>query len=168
MKNEYTVTKNMFISWAKIFYISKIRIFYFSLALFLLLDGLFMVYITIHTGNDIFCWIISAAFILFALYSLFFSRTRLFIKEYKRLASSVGASEWIVTVEFNDDGITESLPNSTVKYSYGDLKRYIEKEDIVLIFLNDRTPTKIYKSAFVEGSWEECKAMLDTLKVQKK
>ena len=37
----------------------------------------------------------------------------------------------------------------------------IEKENVITIFFNNKTLVRVYKNAVVEGSWEQCKELLE-------
>ena len=71
-----------------------------------------------------------------------------------------GVTEWIRSVDFGDDEITVTDHNSVYKYRYTDIKRIKEKNESVIIFFKFNLVIKLYKDAFVTGSWEECKRMI--------
>ena len=97
---------------------------------------------------------------------MLFSRKIIFLKGYKNTVRATGFTEWTITVEFAENEIIYFLPGSVNKIQYRNFQRYKETDGKVLIFFKDGSLVRIYKDAFVEGSWEECKAMLDSLKAQ--
>jgi hypothetical protein len=76
------------------------------------------------------------------------------------LSKTYGVSEWIRSAEFTQDGILLSDHNSVVTLQYKNIQKIIEKKDVVMIFFNNNAAVRLYKDAFVEGSWEECKEFL--------
>ena len=45
---------------------------------------------------------------------------------------------------------------------YENIKKIKVKNNVVMIFLNNNLAIRLYKDAFVEGSWDECKKMIDS------
>ena len=92
---------------------------------------------------------------------------RLYVRRmYKTLSKINGASEWKVTITFTDSEVVHTEANTTHKLPYRNFIKYKEFGDSVILIFVGNSMARIYKSAFVEGSWEECKTMLDSLKAQ--
>ena len=66
------------------------------------------------------------------------------------------------TTEFLEDEIVLTDHTSVSKLKYSNIKKIKEKNNIVIIFMNDNMALRLYKDAFVEGSWEECKEFLNS------
>ena len=67
------------------------------------------------------------------------------------------------TTEFLEDEIVLTDHTSVSKLKYSNIKKIKEKNNIVMIFMNDNMAWRLYKDAFVEGSWEECKNIINSM-----
>ena len=160
MKNQYTVTKKMMFSWVKEFpgftLASVVIYILYSIALVI---GLSLLVTLSMYGGDSIDWLIGILIILISVYRLFLSRLIRTLTTYKNLSSTFNATEWVQTVEFCEDKIKVSLHNSTGEYDYRQIKKIIERGNSgIIVFKNGAL--RLYKDAFVEGSWEECKEKL--------
>ena len=83
-------------------------------------------------------------------------------KRFHVLSEKYGLSEWIRSTEFKDDEIILSDHTTVLKFKYEDIKEIKEKNNVVMIFFKkDRNRAiRLYKDAFVEGTYEECKAKI--------
>ena len=117
----------------------------------------------------IFCSVcaILSKHILFVIYALFCAYQvifRIFLVakiNYKNLVKTYGHENWTRTVEFLDDKICLSEGNIVMDLSYSNISKIIEKENVITIFFNNKTLVRVYKNAVVEGSWEQCKELLE-------
>ena len=167
MKNEFKVTKKLMMSWAKEFHlIGAANIVLFILWCIVGAIGLAMIILLSIFGGEWINWYISILFLLLAVFKLFFSRFIVMSNRYKLIAKTYGVTEWIRTIEFTDDEIISTDHNSVVKYQYTGIKKIKETKDSVLIIFNTNLGVRIYKDAFIEGSWEECKNKLESLKAK--
>ncbi|MBO5869670.1 MAG: YcxB family protein [Clostridia bacterium] len=161
MKNEFKVNKEKMMSWAKEFYLhGTANIILFILWCFVGLCGLCQVVLYSIYGGDWINWYIAIIFLLLSVYKLFFERFVVISRRYKLYSKTYGVTEWIRTVEFADEEIIITDHSSVSKHKYENIKKIKEKNDVVMIFINNNMAIRIYKNAFVEGSWEECKEML--------
>ena len=161
MRNEYTITKDLMKSWAKEYYKNggSYTVRLILLVLVAVCEVMCAVYFMRFPIYQIFS--LFAIFIfLFALYCIFLQPKVLYLKRYKMDSKIYGATEWIRSVDFGDDEITVTDHNSVYKYRYTDIKRIKERDDRVIIFFKFNLAIKLYKDAFVTGSWEECKRMI--------
>lgn len=81
-------------------------------------------------------------------------------RRYNIFSKTYGVSEWIRTTEFTDNEIIVTDHNSINKFRYANVNKIKEKNNLVIIFLDSNLVIRIYKNAFVEGSWDECAKML--------
>ena len=160
MKNEYKITKELIQLWAKEYHLRGARN-KISFAIWFLL-GLFCVAAWIIAIAVQLTWaiIVLALYIALIVYKLAFSRFVVWNRRYKVLARSYGVSEWMRSHEFNDEGITITDHTSVAVWKYENINDFTEKGNVVMIYLNDNYAIRLYKDAFVEGSWEACKALL--------
>lgn len=98
----------------------------------------------------------------FAIYRAFFRILVLAKKQYRQLAQSYGKENWTRRIIFGDDGITLSdEEKSTIRFAYSDIVKVREKGNMICLDASDKSVLRLYKDAFVESDWEECKARLD-------
>ena len=163
MKNEYKVTKDLFMSWAKENnFHSAANIVLFVLWCIVGLIGLGLIVLYSFIGADFIDWYLSVLFLLLSVFKLFFSRFVSWSNRYKLLSKTYGVSEWIRTIEFTDEEIILSDHTSTSRLKYENIKKIEEKNNIINVFFNNNLCLRLYKDAFVEGSWEECKAKINS------
>ncbi len=161
MKNEYIVTKNLIKSWAKEYHIhGAANIFLFILWCVVGIVGVSgMIFcIVLHTD-----WMVVFLYVLMlviAVFKLFIQRFIVWSKRYKMYSTTYGVTEWMRTTEFLDSEIVLTDHTSVSKFKYCNIQRIKEKGNVVMIFMNNNMAVRLYKEAFVEGSWEECKKML--------
>ena len=164
MKNEYKITRNLMMSWSKTifgtatvaFSIAYCVIIFFSVCLLGLLAFIRL--------TDLKLWLIGLFILVFASYRLFFLRYYFFAKRYKILSKTYGVTEWIRTTEFKDDEIVLTDHNSVCKLRYENIRRISENGNNVIIYFNDNLSARLYKDTFVDGTWEECKEKINSLR----
>ena len=98
--------------------------------------------------------------LIIAIFKLFIQRFIVWSKRYKLYSTTYGVTEWMRTTEFLDDEIVLTDHTSVTKFKYSNIQRIKEKDNVVMIFMNNNMALRLYKNAFVEGSWEECKRIL--------
>ena len=164
MKNKYKITRDLMMSWSK-------NIFGTATVAFLIFYCIIIVFSVCLLGllaftriADLKLWLMGIFILIFASYRLFFLRYYFFAKRYKILSKTYGVTEWIRTTEFNDDEIVLTDHNSVCKLKYENIKRISENGNNVIIYFNDNLSTRLYKDAFVEGTWEECKEKINSLR----
>ena len=62
-----------------------------------------------------------------------------------------------------DDEIILTDHTSVSKLKYSNIEKIKEKNNVVMIFMNHNMALRLYKDAFVEGSWEECKKKINDM-----
>ena len=161
MKNEYKVTRELMMSWAKEFYLQgAANIILFILWCIIGFCGVVMLALLPSVGGDWLDWYLAIMFTALCIFKLFFARFVTMSSRYKMLSKAYGVSEWMRTAEFTQDGIVLSDHNSVATLQYKNIKKIKEKNNVVMIFFSGNMAVRIYKDAFAEGSWEECKEFL--------
>ena len=164
MKNEYKITKKLMMSWAKEYHLhGTANIILFALWCIIGLIGLGLIIIFSVIGGDWRDWYISVLFLFASIFRLFFLRFVILSKRYKLYSTTYGVNEWMRTTEFLEDEIVLTDHTSVSKLKYTNIKKIKEKNNIVMIFMNDNMALRLYKDAFVEGSWEECKNKINSM-----
>ncbi len=148
-------------SWAKEYHLSGAAdIIVFVLYCVLALCGLTLLTMNILFGNDWLNWYLSILFLALAVYKLGFQRFVIWANRYKLCAQTYGVSEWIRTTEFTEDEIIFTDHTSINRFKYSNIRKIKEKNNVVMISFNTNFAIRLYKDAFVEGTWEECKELL--------
>ena len=150
-------------SWAKEYHLhGTANIILFALWCIVGLIGLGLITLYFFIGGDWLDWYLSVLFLFLSIFKLFFSRFAVWAKRYKLYSATYGVTEWMRTTEFLEDEIVLADHTTVNKLQYHNIKKVIEKENVVLILFNDNIAFRLYKDAFVEGSWEECKKLLNS------
>ena len=80
---------------------------------------------------------------------------------FNQLTKIHGSKSWMKTITISDTDIVISEGVTTVNCKTADVMRIIEKGDKIQLIMNNKMVVRMYKSAFVEGSWEACKELLN-------
>ena len=163
MKNEYKVTKKLVMSWAK-----ELQLFG---AASVILFVLWIIAGVIGLANLVIAIVLKGAWLniylgvlllVFSIYKLFVARFFIWNERYKLYSNVYGVTEWIRATEFTLDEITLTDHTSVTKVRYENIKKIKEKGNTVMIFLTHGLAMRLYKDAFVEGSWDECKEIINS------
>ena len=161
MKNEYKITKKLMLSWAREYDLhGAANVVAFVCWLVVGVCGLLSLILFCWQGGDWLDIYISVLFLLTATFKLAFSHYFGCLNRYKLLSRTYGVAEWTRTTEFLEDEIVLTDHNSVAKFRYENIKAVKEKKNVVKIYFNGNLLLRLYKDAFVEGSWEECNALL--------
>ena len=165
MINEYKITKKLMMSWAKEWYfVGKKSIFNFII---LCLNGLIGILLTITlliTGGDIGRWCIAILCLFVFVFGIFIARFLQMSNSYKMHVNIYGVPEWNRTTKFTDEEIIIQDHTSITKVQYKNIKQIKEKNNVIMLFINDNAAIRLYKDAFIEGSWEDCKKMINDMR----
>ncbi len=156
MKNEYTVDWLLLKKWTNESRFSGIRLFFFVSWCVLL--TVFIVFIVLSIVTSIYDYMYY--FVLFAILSIyyaFFQHTIIAKKQYKRLAQIYGKSSWVRTISFEENEIVVNDEKAETKYKYSDILEIVEKDERIYLKLPAKSVLRLYKSKFVDCSWEDCK-----------
>ena len=163
MKNIHKITKELMISWAKEYYLFRTRDIILAILWSIVgLCGLIPMIALVFVGGKPADWILSIVLILLAAYKLLIGRFVYMSKRYKMFARTYGVDEWLRTIEFTEDEIVLTDHTTVNKLKYRNIKAIKEKGNVALIVFNDNIAVRLYKDAFVDTSWEECKELLNS------
>lgn len=95
---------------------------------------------------------------IFCLYRIFIRDYIRVRKFYRRGVQSFGKN-WARKIMVSDTHIMTQEGNTTIRYNKKDIVQLKEKGDRIWLVMKDKTAVRMYKSAFVEGSWEWCKEL---------
>lgn len=136
-----------------------LRLVCFILGCLLLAVSLFFAVSSIVDGM----YTAAYSFILIALldiYIAFFLNNLIVKLQYKRLAQIYGKNSWVRTISFEDDKIIVREEKSEIKYDYSDILSIVEKDERIYLKLQAKFVIGLYKSKFVDCTWEDCKTKI--------
>ena len=164
MKNQYKITKDLMKTWAKEYHLhGAANVMLFTMWCVLGVIGIAGLIFCIALYRDWFPIYMFSLITFVAFFKLFLSRFFIWSKKYKLYSTTYGVSEWMRTTEFLDDEIILTDHTSVSKLKYSNIKKIKEKNNVVMIFMNDNLALRLYKDAFVEGSWDECKKKINDM-----
>jgi len=156
VKNEYKVTWKLYQKWM---IENKTKGIKLKFMIF------WCIMVLVFLGVNLF-YGFSFPYVLMAIYCVYMAFFRDYIfarKQYVQLVDTYGCENWIRTITVSDEGIFIKEGNLSIDYKPLDVAKITEKKDKIWIILNSETVIRMYKSAFIEGSWEECKKLFETI-----
>lgn len=172
MKNEYMITKRLMKSWINGWWFNSTAntalllfecffgvVFFIFPSLYIHYFGYYETLENLYTA----LWCICHAGTLFCiLYIPLVPRAyaRQNNIKYKTYSKNYCVRKWKRSIELTESEITVYDHTSVLKFEYSTIKRVKEKRKVVIIFLKSGFEIRLYKNAFVTGSWEECKKLL--------
>ena len=159
MKNEYTVDYNLLKSFLIEAKFSGIRLGFFigyCIIAFgmLAVTVLYLVFIPNFDKIAVFMMFIV---VFFAIYSAFIRDLIIFKKQYNFLVKTYGCKSWTRTIVFGDEKITTTEATRTITCNYSDIIDITENGNRIWIKLSNKTVIRLFKDAFIDCTWEECK-----------
>ena len=164
MKNEYKVTKELMLSWSKGWQWQSngaLALFGFWCATGIFGIGV-LIYLALARGA-LPGYAVGGLMVVIAAYELFFSHFLAASSRYNALSAEYGVEEWIRTTEFTDEQILLTDHTRETVFRYEDITDIRENGEIALIFFQNNATLRIYKNAFIEGSWAECIKKISTI-----
>ncbi|MBE6662212.1 MAG: YcxB family protein [Ruminococcaceae bacterium] len=79
-------------------------------------------------------------------------------------SKTYGVTEWMRTTEFTDAAIILTDHTTVNQVRYENIEQIKEKGNCVMIYLNHNMALRIYKDAFVEGTWEACIEKIEAMR----
>lgn len=170
MKNEYTITKRLMLSWANGWYFNGVL----NIILFILLCFVVAFYgfaaanaiyifgdmVTIGAGvPKLYAFIINAAFLLLLYFIPTFPRLT-YASQYNISAKNYCVKRWQREIDLRSDEIVVYDHNSILRFEYSTIKKVIARRNVIIIFLKSGYEIRLYRKAFTSGSMDECKAFL--------
>ena len=156
MKNEYTVDYQTIKNWHKELNVKGVRLVLFIIwcvmTLLCLAFGIVFAFNSAHIYAFFFFWTA-----LFCFYKGFIQPKSVSRFQYKRLVSLYGKENWTRTVSFEDDGIIIEEEKNHSHYNYCDIVKITTKNDLIFLKLKTNLFLILYKSKFVDCTWDDCK-----------
>ena len=161
MINEYKVTKQLFMSWAKERPTYGINAIFYVFWLVMTLGSIGLLILCAYTNGSMLQWYTGIIMVALCVFKLFFSRMLGASQRYQLISKNIGVTEWIRTIEFTHDDIILRDHTHFSNFKYEEIKRIKEKDNSITICFSGNYMLRLYKDAFVEGTWEDCKAIID-------
>ncbi len=159
MKNQYSVDWQLLKQWANESRFRGIRLAMLVMWCILLLVTIWLCiqsFIISAYSYVVFYFLLG----LFCFYRAFVMHIMSVKYQYKRYVKVYGKTSWVRTVDFEDDKIVITEENTQGTYSYSDIVAITEKSDKVNLMLNGKLLIRVYKSKFVDCTWDECKVKI--------
>ena len=164
MKNEYKVTKQLFMSWAKEMPTYGINMVFYVVWWIMTLGSVGMLMLCAYADGSVLQWYTGILLLAICVFKLFFSRRLGAAKRYQFITKNIGVTEWTRTIEFTSDDIVLRDHTHFSNFKYKEIKKIIEKDDSVTIYFSGNYTLRLYKDAFIEGTWEDCKAKINEMR----
>ena len=159
MKNEYTVDWPLLKKWINESHYSGTRLIFLIIWCVILLVALVFGVLSVifeQYTNVIYFALIA----LISLYRAFFWRLIRAKREYDRLSEEYGKESWTRTIELVNEGLVITEEKTVMKYGYMEIDKITEKDDTVYIRFKSKSVIRLYKSRFVDCTWEECRSKI--------
>ena len=109
-------------------------------------------------------WCIAILCLFVFIFGISISRFLQMSNSYKMHVNIYGVPEWNRITKFTDEGIIIQDHTSITKVQYQNIKQIKEKNNVIMLFISDNAAIRLYKDAFIEGSWEDCKKMINDMR----
>ena len=159
MRNEYIIDWPLLKKWTNESQHSGVRLVFFIVWCVLLVGSLVIGIISIIANmySNAFYFALIA---LFSFYRAFLWNIMIAKQQYKRFAQTYGKNSWVRTINFEDNEIIIKEEKTETKYNYSDILEIVEKAERIYLKLQDKYVIRLYKSKFVDCTWEDCKTKI--------
>ena len=156
MRNEFPVTKDLYMSWGKenMWKGSRLRfkILWIVTAILLLA---FIVLLHIAGDGRLYLYAYGVSMMLYCIYRAFFRDIVLNSSQYKRSVKAFGDDSWIRIIEFGEDEIISKDGNVTVRTPYSEIVGMREDGNKIWLDTKKKMVIRLYKDKFVGGDFEK-------------
>jgi hypothetical protein len=159
MKNEYVIDWPLLKKWTNEGHHTGIRLAFYIFWCVMLVVFVAFAALCILAGQYSYAFF----FVLFAFisfYRAFLWNIMMAKQQYRRLVQTYGNDSWVRTICFEDDEIVIQEEKTEIKYLYSDVLKIVEKGEKIDLILPAKAMIRLYRSKFVDCSWEECKAKI--------
>ena len=157
MKNQYKVTKKLLRQWMTENMYKGIQL---GLNIGWAIFGVLCILLLIIDAETVTDYLIYGALLALCLYMAVLRIFPITSVQYKQMAKVYGEENWNRTIDFSEDCITLSEGTISASFQYKDIMSIREKDNKIWLKARNRTVLRLYKDAFVDGTWEDCKALL--------
>ena len=97
---------------------------------------------------------------VYCIYQAFVSKLVQGKVQFKKQTDYYKKDSWMRRIILNEENIGLSEGRMLLTYEYKDLKKICDKGNKIWLYFQDGMVLRMYKDAFVEGDWEECRKLL--------
>ena len=123
--------------------------------------GILAVVLLIFAANSTLDYVLFGVMLVLGVYNAFLRIFLVSAMQYRRMAQTYGTENWTRTILFGEEKITLSEGTMSADFEYGDILRIREKGNNIWLTMKNRTVIRLYKDAFADSSWEDCRAFID-------
>ena len=146
---EFTLTKDLYLSWSKENNLYKKR---------KLVTAMWCAITLIIIAAAILAHFLPLLVLtLYTLYRAFFRWRILTAKQYDKLAETYGRSGWSRCVYFENEHIRVAEACLSMEYDYSNIDKIEENGDYIKLYCNNGTVIRLYADKFTQGTWAECR-----------
>lgn len=153
VKNEYQVTWERYRSWCAESMFQGIQLAFRVMWCVLAVGFLVL---SIVAGE----WIYGLMMV-YCIYQAFVSKLVQGKAQYKKQTDYYKKDSWMRRMILDEEKIGLSEGRLFLTYEYKHLKKIRHKGNKIWLHFQDGTVLRMYKDAFVEGSWEECRQLVE-------
>lgn len=168
--NQYTVTKDIYVGWARSAQRRgmqrKISILWIVILAILLIATVVFMIVSPKTESAPMWLALEIAFFVFSAYQLFFKRRDSAAQVYRKYASQLGEN-WTVTIEFANDAIVVAEGDFEVRYPYKEIISVRGGQREVLIETDKHYMIHVYPDKFVKGDYKQFRRFIESKVVNK-
>ena len=157
MKNQYKVTKKLLRLWMTENMYKGVQL---GLNIGWAVFGVLCILLLITDAETMTDYLIYGALLALSLYMAVLRIFPITSAQYKQMAKVYGEENWTRTIDFGEDCITLSEGTISASFQYKDIMSIREKGNKIWLKARNRTVLRLYKDAFVDGTWEECRELL--------
>lgn len=169
IRNEYAVTKDLYMEWFKENQKKgiQLKITIMWLVILAILVIATIVYIVSPMSNGPSPWLLlEVAFFIYSVYHLFFRRKIETSALYDKMAAQLGEN-WTRTIEFYDDVIVVRDGKFEVQYPYSEITSVKDEGRIVYIETETKVVIRLYKDKFSDGDFKLFRRFIESKAVMK-
>lgn len=161
MKNQYKVTKKLIRQWMTENMYKGVQL---GLNIGWAVFGVLCILLLITDADTMTDYLLYGALLALCLYMAVLRIFPITSVQYKQMAKVYGEENWTRTIDFGEDCITLSEGTISASFQYKDIMSIREKGNKIWLKARNRTVLRLYKDAFIDGTWEECRELLHARK----
>ncbi|MBQ1546253.1 MAG: hypothetical protein IIZ59_01830 [Clostridia bacterium] len=168
--NKYTVTKDMYIEWARSEQgrgmQKNISIMWIAVLVILLIATVVFIIVSPKTESAPMWITLEIAFFVFSAYHLLFKRQDSAAVMYRKLAAQLGEN-WTVTIGFANDAVVVSEADFEVRYPYKEIISVRGGQKEIFIETDSHYIIHVYPDKFVNGDYKQFRRFIESKVVNK-
>jgi len=161
VKNEFTVTKELYMSWNRENMWKGIRLkFKILWTVTALLLIVFIIFLHSIGDGRLYLYVYGVSMALYCIYRGYFRESVLTAMQYRRNINVFGSENWVRTIEFGEDDIISRDGNVTVRTPYSEIVGMRDKGNNIWLDTKKKMVIRLYKDKFIGGDFEQFKKFI--------